>query len=107
MSDAVARFQQMTPVEQLQAISSNLRRIGSWAYEYPNEARVKNIERFLEETGEFTKLVEIKKSTPSRRFKKFRLEFPKLKMEWETSWDNHLHRLRWAEKILTWSNLLD
>jgi len=101
----MTEFNQLPPQDKLKAISSNLRRISNWAYEYPNTARRKNIERALRETEKFVEQVEDSDSSP--RFQKFQKEFPKLRGEWETAWDNHIRRLRWAEKILTWSNLLD
>jgi hypothetical protein len=90
-------------------ISSNLRRIAQWAYEYPNEARQRNIKRFLHDTEEFIKEIEPGQVPPniSSRYQKFLQDFPKLKERWSTASVNHLRRLVWAEEILTWSNLLD
>lgn len=90
-------------------ISSNLRRIAQWAYEYPNEARLRNIKRFLDDTAEFIKEIDPNQVPPniSSRYQKFLQEFPRLKERWETARVNHLRRLVWAEEILTWSNLLD
>ena len=90
-------------------ISSNLRRIAQWAYEYPNEVRIRNIERFLGDTEDFIKEIGSGQVPPniSARYQRFLEEFPKLKERWRTAHINHVRRLVWAEEILTWSNLLD
>lgn len=90
-------------------ISSNLRRIAQWAYEYPNETRVRNIETFLKDTEKFVEEIDTAKVPPKikNRFQKFLKEFPQLKKRWKTAHINHMRRLVWAEEILTWSNLLD
>jgi len=102
------RFLKETPNNQVLAITSNLRRLSNWAYDYPTPEKVKNIENFLEQTLFFTKALEIKdlSSAVLRRIKKFKKEFPQLAKRWQTSYDNHCRRLVWAEEILTWSNLL-
>lgn len=89
-------------------ISSNLRRIAQWAYEYPSEARRRNIETFLAETEDFVKQVEMEQvpSNLSDRYQRFVKEFPRLKERWPTAAENHIRRLVWAEEMLTWSNLL-
>ncbi len=90
-------------------ISSNLRRIAQWAYEYPNEARLRNVETFLKDTEKFIKEIEPKKVPLQiqNRFQRFLVEFPQLKEQWPTASVNHVRRLVWAEEILTWSCLLD
>ena len=90
-------------------ISSNLRRIAQWAYEYPNKTRVQNIERFLDDTESFIEEINSEQVPPNiaTRYQKFLKEFPRLKERWETARVNHIRRLVWAEEILTWSNLLD
>ena len=90
-------------------ISSNLRRVTQWAYEHPNEARLRNIERFLDDTEDFINKVESRQVPPniSARYQRFLEEFPRLKERWKTAHVNHVRRLVWAEEILTWSNLLN
>jgi hypothetical protein len=90
-------------------ISSNLRRIAQWAYEYPNETRVRNVETFLRDAEKFIPEIDTKKVPPQlqNRYQKFLKEFPQLKERWPTAYPNHIRRLIWAEEILTWSNLLD
>lgn len=90
-------------------ISSNLRRIAQWAYEYPNETRRRNIETFLDDTEKLVEEIGSEKVPPkiSARFQKFPKEFSQLKERWPTASENHFRRLIWAEEMLTWSNLLD
>jgi hypothetical protein len=99
----------ITSSPELLNISSNLRRIAVWAYEYPNEARVNNINTFLNDTKERIKTVETEtlSQTYADRFARFLKEFERLFAQWPDVADNHIRRLVWAEHILTWSNLLD
>lgn len=103
------RFKKEPPKGQLLAISSNLRRLSSLAYNFTPGGDSNNIEAFLAETKAF--LVAINdQQIPNiyhSRFEKFKIEFPKLKDRWPTAKDNKVRLLIWAEKMLTWSNLLD
>lgn len=107
-SKQLEHFLQLTPQEQLGAISSNLRHISNWAYYEPNEARLKNIKQFLDQTELFTKNMKSEKLPPAarKRFDDFKKELPLLQEQLLTAMDNNFRRLVWGEKMLTWSNLL-
>jgi len=90
-------------------VSSNLRRISQWAYEYPNETRIRNVETFLKDTEKFIPEIDAEKVPPQlkNRYQRFLRDFPQLKERWKTAHTNHFRRLVWAEEMLTWSCLLD
>ena len=103
------RFQKESPKGQLLAISSNLRRLSNLAYNFTPGGDPSNIETFLAETEAFLAAIN-EQQIPNiyrSRFEKFKAELPKLKDRWPAAKDNKVRLLIWAEKMLTWSNLLD
>lgn len=84
-------------------ISVNLSRLSQWAYEGYNK-RPALIDKFLEQTENFLK--DLEKQNISEDFKptlqRVKKEFGSLKKQ--TITENN--KLGWAEKALTWANIL-
>lgn len=92
----------MTNTDKVLDISVNLARVSDWIFS-ENPSKQKRIDQFLEETKTF--LVDLSKSTVSRRFEptliQFRKEFEKLLKN-----RNLVKKDEWAERALTWANIL-
>lgn len=83
-------------------ISVNLSRLSQWVYE-GYDKRSALIDRFLEQTENYLK--DLDKQNISQGFKptleKVKKEFIVLKQQ-----VNNQDKLSWAEKVLTWANIL-
>jgi hypothetical protein len=88
---------------QIMNISSNLTRISEWASgDYQGKSSL--IDRFLSQTHEY--LVDLQKQNSSSELKEtiadFTDQFNRLRAQRVTP----ENKLRWAEKALTWANIL-
>ena len=88
---------------QILNIATNMGRIGGWVFD-SYESKRKLIIRFLDETDAFVKDLDNQKISKEFRptLERFKEEFSKLKTE-EV---NNENRLAWAERALTWANIL-
>lgn len=85
-------------------IAMNLNRVGNWAAD-DYSAKQKRIITFLDQTSEYVKIINqpIKNSLLNRTFTSFLTEFKTLEKEGREGPHNELD---WAEKMMTWGNIL-
>lgn len=85
-------------------IAMNLNRIGNWAAD-DYQIKEKRINLFLNQTTEYINSLETSSFSPvfKKIFIKFLKEYKNLKKEWK---DGLKESLFWAEKMMTWGNIL-
>lgn len=85
-------------------IAMNLARIGNWAAD-DFDGKQKRISMFLEQTGEYLGKMEFSTypAETQKTLEKFTREFTDLRRQ---SLQQAEDRIRWAEAMLTWSNIL-
>lgn len=85
-------------------IAMNLNRIGNWAAD-DCQAKQKRINLFLKQTTQYINSLQLSLFSPpfKKTFMKFQREYKNLKKEWE---DGLKESLFWAEKMMTWGNIL-
>lgn len=85
-------------------IAMNLNRVGNFALD-DYEKKKKRIGIFLEETNEYIDSIDKSSLSGSFRktFDKFLVEYLHLEKE---NIKNHEEKLKWAEEMMTWGNIL-
>lgn len=85
-------------------IAMNLNRVGNWAADDYN-SKQKRIITFLDQTSEYVKIINqpIRNSLLNKTFTSFLTEFKTLEKEGREGPDDELD---WAEKMMTWGNIL-
>lgn len=85
-------------------IAMNLARIGNWAAD-DFDGKQKRISMFLDQTGEYLGKMEFSgySANTQKTLEKFAQEFPALRGQSPQSAED---KLRWAESMLTWANIL-
>ncbi len=94
----------MSEKEQILDIAMNLNRVGNWAAD-GYSAKQKRIEVFLNQTNSYLQSLETA-SLPKvlkRTLNRFLKEYPQLEKEGVDGPKDHL---AWAEKMMTWGNIL-